>query len=297
LTTPIGYGNILIKVSIRYDKEGKMKRTKKPAVKPQLAREWLRRHEEDGESPPQIAQADHYDVRTVRKQIEFAHQERERREARSIVLRQALELHYADLCAFAQRLAAQLTTEGGTLLTLRDDRMWSALHEHLTRSAIWKNLDRWEHIRDRIRQLEREIERSIKEQVKSRSPVSLALLPEEFIGLSQGVVSAPAFHCKIMAQKQSSPLIGIDFELLQREGGLTNIRLGAFDIGIVPSEQVPDIQKLVKELLNEVTNWDSYYELERLYTELKRTQGTLEDELAIITLRRVVPGKCKYCPI
>ena len=273
-----------------------MRRTKKPAVQPQVAREWLRRCEEGGESPPQIAKADHYDIRTVRKQIEVARQERERREARSIVLRHALEQHYADLCAFAQRLAAQLTTEGVTLLLPRDDRMWSALREHLPRSVIWKSLDRWEHIKDRIRQVESDMAKSFEEQVKSRSPLSFAT-PSQVIGLSGGVVSALAFHCKDMAQGQPGLLSRADFTSHQMERELADIRLGAFDIGIVQSKQVPDIQKLVKELLNEVTTWDSYYELERLYTELKRIQGVLEDELAIITLRRVVPGKCKYCPI
>jgi len=273
-----------------------MKRTRKPPVEPQVAREWLRRCEEGGESPPQIAKAAYYDVRTVRKQIEFARQERERREARSIVLRRALEQHYADLCAFAQRLASQLTTEGGTLLPLRDDRMWSALRKHLPRSVIWRSLDRWEHIKSRIRQLESEMAKSFEEQVKSRSPLSFAT-PPQVIGLSEGVVSALAFHCKAMAQGQSGLLSRADFESHQMERELTDIRLGAFPIGIVPRDQVPDIQRLVKELMEEVTTWDSYYELERLYTELKRIQGVLEDELAIITLRRVVPGKCKYCPI
>jgi len=273
-----------------------MKRIKKPPVEPQVAREWLRRCEDGGESPPQIAKAAHYDVRTVRKQIEFARQEREGREARSIVLRHALEQHYVDLCAFAQKLASQLTTESGTLLQLRDDRMWSALRKHLPRSVIWKSLDRWEHIKGRIRQLENEMVKSFEEQVKSRSPLSFTTPPQD-VGLSKGVISALAFHCKAMAQKQPGLLSVADFESHQKERGLTDIQLGAFHIGVVPSKQVPDIQKLVKELLNEVTTWDSYYELEKLYTELKRIQGVLEGELATITLKRVVPGKCKYCPI
>jgi len=271
------------------------KRIKKQPVKPEMRRQWLRRHEEEGESPPQIAKADGYDVRTVRKQIELERQERERREARSIVLRQALELHYADLCAFAQRLASQLTAEGGTLSPLRDDRMWSALREHLPRSVIWKSLDRWEHIQSRIGQLESEMAKSFEEQVKSRSQLNFAI-PPQVIGLSKGMVSALAFHCKVMAQEQLGLLSRADFNLHQMERELTDIRLGAFAIGIVPNDQVPDIQRLVKELLDEVTTWNSYYELERLYTELKRIQGVLEDKLAIITLRRVVPGKCIYCP-
>lgn len=272
------------------------KRIKKMPVRPEMRRQWLQRYEEEGESPPQIAKADGYDVRTVRKQIDLERQERERREARSIVLRRALEQHYADLCAFAQKLASQLTIEGGTLLTLRDDRMWSALREHLPRSVIWKSLDRWEHIQSQIGQLESEMAKSFEQQVKSRSPLNFVTPPQD-IGFSKGVVSALTFQCKVVAQEQPGLLSRADFKLSQLAGQVTDMQLGAFHIGKVPNDQVADTQNLVKGLLDEVTNWSSYYELEQLYAELKRIQGVLEDELAIITLRRVVPSRCKYCPI
>ena len=129
------------------------RRIKKPAVKPELRREWLQRHDEEGQSPPEIANADGYDVRTVRKQLEIERQERERREARSIVLRQALEKHYADLCCFVQKLDSHIVGEKGSPSTMRSDPMWSALEEHLPRSTIWKKLDRWEGVWAEIERL------------------------------------------------------------------------------------------------------------------------------------------------
>ena len=85
------------------------RRIKKGAVRPELCKQWLRRFEEDGESPPHIAEADGYDVRTVRKQIEKAMQEREMREARVMVLRDALEKHYKDLYTFAETLDSSIS--------------------------------------------------------------------------------------------------------------------------------------------------------------------------------------------
>ena len=272
------------------------KRIRKMPVKPELRRQWLRRYEEEGESSPQIAKVDGYDVRTVRKQIELERQERERREAKSIVLRRALEQHYADLCAFAQRLASQVTTEGGTLLALRDDRMWSALREHMPRSAIWKSLDKWEHIQSQIEQLEIEMAKSFEEKVESILPLDRFTVPQE-VGHAGGLVLALAFHCKVTAQGRQGLLGRTDFALGQLVDQVTDIQLGAFYICRVPDNQVMDIKKLVTELLNEVITWSSYHDLERLFPELKRVQRVLEDELAIITLRRIVPGRCKYCPI
>jgi len=272
------------------------KRVRKMPVKPELRRQWLRRYEEEGESSPQIAKVDGFDVRTVRKQIELERQERERREAKSLVLRRALEQHYADLCAFAQRLTAQVTTEGRTLLVLRDERMWSALREHMPRSIVWKSLDKWEHIQSQIEQLEIEMAKSFEEKVKSTLPLDFVTAPQE-VGLTDGVILALAFHCKVMAQGRQGLLGRTDFALRQLADQVTDIQLGAFYICRVPNDQVTDIKNLVTEVLDEVTTWNSYHDLERLYAELKRVQRVLEDELAIITLRRIVPGRCKYCPI
>ena len=52
------------------------KRIKMPAIKPETRVEWLKRSEL-GETPPQIAEADSVDVRTVRKHVELARMERD----------------------------------------------------------------------------------------------------------------------------------------------------------------------------------------------------------------------------
>ena len=82
---------------------------KKPSVQPELRREWLRQTDEEGKSVPQIATKSHYDVRTVRKAIQWARDDREKREARRIVYRQALEAHYADFVRFANNLDEEIT--------------------------------------------------------------------------------------------------------------------------------------------------------------------------------------------
>ena len=273
-----------------------VKRIKKPAVKPEVSRQWLRRYEEDGESPPQIARADGYDVRTVRKRIGIERQERERREARSVVLRHALEQHYGDLCNFSQRLDLQLATEGGTLTMLRDDCMWSALREHLPRSIIWKNLDKREHLQDEITQLEHMVEDFVEEKIESESELKFTISSKE-VGFNKGTISAVASHFKALAKGEPSHLTKADFTLTPVDEELTDVELSPYRIGRFPNQQVPDIQKMVRNLLDGVTTWEGYNKMCRLLTELERVQRVLHDELAVIILRRVVPGRCKYCPI
>ena len=66
---------------------------------------------EQGETPPQIAERDEFDVRTVRKHIELARQERDVQQARSGVLRDALENHYRDLLETARNVEKQMSGE------------------------------------------------------------------------------------------------------------------------------------------------------------------------------------------
>lgn len=272
------------------------RRYKKSPVKPEMRRKWLQQSEEEGKSPPQIAKDDGYDVRTVRRQLELEKQERERREARSVVLRTALEKHYGDICSFADQLSSQVSSERGSVVMLKSDRMWNALHEHLPRSVIWKNLDRWEHTRKQITQLQDEMVQSFKEEVTARAVVKHIEVSDE-TGVGQGVPTALVFHCKEAAQGRLGLLDGIEFKMTPFSADKTDVNLGPFNLGRVVNDQALKLQEMAKELLNEVTQQDLYFQLEKLYAELKKVQRILEDELAIITLRRVVPGRCRYCPI
>lgn len=272
------------------------RRIKKPAVRPELRRQWLHRFEQDGESPPRIAKADHFDVRTVRKNIELSRQEREQREARSTVLREALHEHYLDLIAFAQKLDAQLAGEASIPASLRDERMWSALKEHLPRSPIWKALDRREHIHQQVERLEGDIKRRLEAAVEKRtlrgklgkSPTVLPV-PE--------IVAALVFDARATAQGESGLGDASAFKLFPADKDTTAVHYGPVFIGNVPRNQAEALRKLMVELKEEVTSWEEYDAVRRYLAELERLRRELRDELAVIILRRVIPGRCRYCPV
>jgi hypothetical protein len=272
------------------------RRIKKPAVRPELRRDWLRRHEEEGQSPPEIAKKDKYDVRTVRKQIEIERQERERREARSIVLRQALERHYADLCIFAQKLDSHITGETGSLSMIKDEPMWSALWEHIPRSAVWRNLDRWETLRDEVRRADSELNRQLKPWVRRKAPLPFPT-PSGEVGLSTGIVDILSAHFKFTAQGETGLDKRTDFRLAATDQETTLMEYGSYTIGRVPNERVAEVKKLVLDLMSEVTTREEHGEMSRLLARLDHVKRELHDELLVIILRRVVPGRCRYCPL
>jgi hypothetical protein len=273
-----------------------MTRIKKPAVRPELRRDWLRRHEEEGQSPPEIAEKDGYDVRTVRKQLDIESQERERREARSIVLRDALEKHYADICVFAQKLDSHVTGETSSLASMKNEPMWSALRDHMPRSAVWKNLDRWETLREEVRRADSELRRQLEPVVRSKSPLQFPV-PRGEVGLTISIVDMLSAHFIFTSQDE----VGLDkrtnFKLDAADQGTTLIDYGPYTIGRVPNERVTEVKKLVLDLMSEVTTREEHGEMSRLLTRLERVKHDLHDELLVIILRRVVPGRCRYCPL
>ena len=131
------------------------KRIKKPTVRTEQRQDWLARTE-SGESVPHIASADMFDVRTVRKHVELAKQERESTEARAAVLRNALEDHYADLRGFTERLLCRIEERKGGY-SERDEYLQTALKQHLSRSPIWPNINKHEGLLAEIAGLKEEI--------------------------------------------------------------------------------------------------------------------------------------------
>ena len=273
-----------------------MTRIKKPAVRPELRRDWLRRHEEEGQSPPEIAEMDGYDVRTVRKQIEIERQDRERREARSIVLRRALEMHYTDICVFVQKLDSHITGEASSLTSLKNEPMWSALRDHVPRSTVWKNLDRWETLREEVRRADSELRRQLEPLVRSRSPLPFPKARGEF-GLSGGIVDLLTAHYIFTARGEMGLNERTDFTLEKADQLTTLIDYGHYTIGQVPNEQVAETKKMVCDLMKEVISREGYGEISRLLHDLERVKRELHDEFLVIILRRVVPGRCRYCPL
>ena len=275
-----------------------MTRTRKPPVTLEQRRDWLRRNEENGESPPEIAKGEAFDVRTVRKQIEIAKQERENREARSIVLRNAMEQHYNDLYKYAEKLNLQIYDQDITPPSLDEEYIEAALHEHLPRSPIWDYLRKKENLK--------KIEKA--QLVNTRNMIEAAALTDQSLssisgrmdGLLPGIIEALVFQ----VQQWSHGNKGINpQDQLQSEpaNGFVNLRYGFAQLGRVDVEQAHEYQEIIREGLGKLESHlrssEQYLNLEKTANEIERLNRKLREELAVIRLRRIVPGRCKFCPL
>lgn len=271
------------------------KRIKKPPVRPEVRTRWLKRHEQDGDSPPQIAATDGFDVRTVRKQIERARQEREVREARSIVLRNAMERHYADICNFAEKLKVAVVGEESTSL-LMDDPLWLALKQHLPRSPLWNVLNRRDTLLKRLDATRSSLKTRLKEEVELDAKLK-PVLSSGGSGVIPGMIDILAFNTDQRSRGAKGLDIDVYFKVKPAENDLVSMECGAFHMGEVMNKQAATVKAVLIDRDSKVVSWEESQEMGRILAELQRDRLKLKDELNTITLRRIVPGRCKYCPI
>jgi hypothetical protein len=273
---------------------------KKPPISAELRREWLRRSEENDESPPQIAEKDHYDIRTVRKQIELAREEREIREARTLVLRTAVERHYDDLRRYADRLNSEITGGPRMVPEPDDDLIESALRQHLPRSPIWTYAAK----RDQLTAIEQVQRRSLDKLIETRVASDRLLKTLAVAGL-EGVVTKGGDILRVEYPEWLKGDAGYtitDQVRLDRAGmGLVTPNFGPVQLGTMDDalarERVPEACRAIARLEISIKDSTEFHDLEKTVVEKRRLGSRLREELGVIRLRRVVPGRCKYCPI
>jgi len=271
------------------------KRIKKPPVKPEVRQSWMKRHEQ-GESITDIAANDKFDARTVRRHIELAKQQREVKEARSLVLRNALEEHYRDLSNYADKLSALQSGESAAESS-REAYIHTALRQHLPRSPIWGYLKQREVLKQKIDQLRQQAGMKLEKVVKSNSRLSSGLDSSE-IGVVPGIIAA--LNHQIDRWTEGKPGLNLRDDLMEdkaKEGYVSLRYTVVFLMGEVKKEHTEMIKKVLRDLEARVKEWEECKKLEKSFIELERVEKNLKDELAVISLRRIVPGRCRYCPL
>jgi len=272
------------------------KKKRGSAIPPEKRKEWLECYKIKGDSPKKIAVDEQVDVRTVRKYIEIAQREEEVHEAKITALRNAVEAHYRDLCKFAEELDNRVKRSEDIPESIRSEPMWNALNKHLPRYPLWQNIGRWQALHKEITSIESLLKEWIHKFVEEKFPLNFSGKPHE-AGISSEIITSCLYHIREIADGRT----GLDYEKGFKQDSPDAktkwIYLDSFTIGRVRNEKVGMIKEMTSQLIKEISNIKEYNELLDLLTELKRHQQSLHDELLIITLRRVVPGQCMYCPM
>jgi hypothetical protein len=275
-----------------------VKRTRKPPVIIEVRRDWIRRHEENNESPPQIAEKDGFDVRTARKHLNLAKQEREAHEARSTVLRNAMEQHYRDLLNYTELLNHRIFGSGEAPILTDKDLIESALRQHLPRSPIWNLKLKLERLETQVEKQRRLVTSFFEEAVMSDKRLSALLGRNE---ITSKIIEILRFQAEQWSHGPQEYNLSNNPVVESAREGLVNIRYGQFAFDKIEASRTSEIsqtlQLLTGELEARLKNSEVYAGLEKLWAETKHTRRKLREELAVIRFRRILPGRCRYCPL
>lgn len=272
-----------------------IKGVKKLRVTPDKAQDWLNRFE-GGERVSEISKKDFYDARTVRSQIEIARDARDNRSIRQQVLKDRLEKHYDNLCAFANDLKGKAKLEKPeTVFSFQENEpMWIALHQHLPKSRLWRSMKRWDSLAPEYRGAMETLKERIKSEAESRLSMKFSYSMEER-GLYDGFTDSLAFHLHEKALGRN----GLDIIPFKQPIEMPfgkRIERGIWAIGLLEEDRVKVVQEMFNTLMKEAMKWGEYGIVAGYVKELSTTYKAIIDELTKIYYRGIVSGKCIYCP-
>jgi len=178
--------------------------------------------------------------------------------------------------------------------------MRNALRQHIPRSPIWGFLNQRDDLEQRIAQLTKDIGNTVENLVRSDSRLS-GLSSEDYSVPIDGSIEA----LKFQAGQWAKGYRGLDIEENLRTEpageGVVSLRYGAFGLGTVERNHLRRVLKVVSEMLRDwelrLKELEELEKLRRCFLDFNRVEKNLNDEIAVITLRRVVPGRCHYCPL
>jgi len=188
----------------------------------------------------------------------LAQHEREVRETRLVVLRDALQVHYQDLIKFADRMDA-LVARGDPLMTLQAERLYSALRQHLPRSPLWKSIEDWNKNCDDM------------EQARSGLRMELTAVMSQDTNLKQafdggqqdaeGVVDFFLKQSEFWSRAWPGLEIGEAFKTSEVENNRVKLKLGAYSIGMSPNNKITEIKKALVSLRKNLPDRSSFQRL------------------------------------
>jgi hypothetical protein len=271
------------------------KRVKKPPVKPEKRLEWLQRVEKDGETLTHIAESDSFDIRTVRKHIELARMERDVHQARTEVLRNALERHYSDLLQTVRNIE-KLVSDKEMVSMEKEQALMFGLRQHMPRSPLWENLRKWNRTLTELNESIDVIHNKIQEAIEADGRLN-GIVSQGAEVVIPATVEVLVHQVKAWARGWPTLDTEHDIYVEKASEGKVRMRYGFSSFGEIEESCVETIRVVLIDFESKLIQFPEYLEIKKLYGRLGRLEASIKEILTIIQLRRIVPGRCKYCPL
>ena len=88
-----------------------------------------------------------------------------------------------------------------------------------------------------------------------------------------------------------------DIHLEKTSEGRVKMRYGFSHFGELEERSVEIIKAVLIYFESELKHSPEYLEMEKLIGRLERLKKGIGEVLTVVLLRRIVPGRCRYCPL
>ncbi|MGE0902984.1 hypothetical protein [Dehalococcoides mccartyi] len=272
-----------------------MSRIRKTAVPETKAREWVERYK-NGETPPQIATKDSYDVRTVRKYLKQFEKQAEISQARTMVYHEALQAHYKDFIDLAKRLIDSVNLSQNIPIE-SSDPLLKALYDHIPYSVLWKKITWWNELIEKENRYRKDLKAKLEQKIHSDKGLKSA-----YIGGNMDTVGLQNVMFKqtemLIVQKPLS--FNVEKNLTIDEEHSSNmaliIKYASYNIGTITPANVTNIKNALSYFEKNLSDIILIKDLHDLIKDRESAREAIIEQLNIIILKRVVPGHCRYCP-
>ena len=214
-----------------------------------------------------------------------------------MVLRQALELHYADIVSFVANLGAIVGSSPRSLTPEKTNKMRTALRGHLPRSPFWRALERWEALQVRLAGIEEEITAKAKQEIESAARSdSYRSVDLQYLNM-QRLCGLAVTRGEVKPQGENESPSPFEVRGEPRSADMVQLQSHAYQCATVPRPNVEGTMAFIYQFQENVDAWLEIESMSKTMSDLKDVTGPLSEELETIVLRRVVTGRCKYCPL
>jgi hypothetical protein len=200
----------------------------------------------------------------------------------------------------AQEMESNIITGRPVSMDPQEDRRISALRQHLPRSPLWNNIPKWNRTIEEINELAKSMKDRIETELKQDEQV-LGIdsqIRDRFIS---GLIAA--LNSQVDQWVTGSPGLDLDIHIYiepDSESGHV-ICYGKNRISPLSKEQAERYEPAVRDIIRRVESdgkeTDEFGKIEKLNIQIDNLKRRIRDELAVIIMRRVVPGRCRYCPL
>lgn len=269
------------------------KKERKPRIPPGKGREWLEKVE-SGTPVKEISAKEYYDYRTIKKHIREAQQDREAHQARASVLRGALEKHYEDFCELAVKIEETVMGGREVTLDLTEPYKWRALKQHKPKAPLWDHIKQWNNLLSEIETLRKDSHTAIEDYMNKAAKSERVF---QYQGVLLGTIALFEHQFDRWLTGDNGLTIEDSFRVEPIDEQYSNLSCGFAHMGKVSNNDIEEIKVTVIKYKKEIKSWKILNDIQKLYIEIwPEIRNKVVGEVAIIKLKRVIPGHCDYCP-